>query len=51
MNAEVEARRKAREEEDEKIYRTIRTRALEGDGMALIAFALLEVAGAVTDHG
>ena len=47
---EAEALRKAREEEDRKIYRAIRTRALDGDGMAFIAFALLEVAGAVAEH-
>ena len=50
MNEEAQARRKARAAENEKIYQMIRTRALEGDGMALIAFALLEVAGAVAEH-
>ena len=50
MNEKAEARRKAREEEDRKIYQAIRTKALEGYGMALIAFALLEVAGAVAEH-
>lgn len=48
MNEDTDAgRRKAREAEDEKIYAAIRTRALDGDAAGLIAFALLEVAGAL----
>jgi hypothetical protein len=41
--AELEARKK----EDAQIVKMIRTKALDGDGLALIAFAILEVAGEI----
>jgi hypothetical protein len=45
----TKAEHEARKEEDAQIIKMIRAKALDGDGLALIAFALLEVARDVTN--
>jgi hypothetical protein len=45
--AEFEAEREASQKEHEQIVKIIRAKALEGDGLALVAFAILEASGAI----
>jgi hypothetical protein len=40
----------ARKKEDERILKMIRERALKGDPLALVAFALIEVSRSIDCH-